>query len=75
MAMSPAAKLSQFNQVIIGARISSSGNASATAGDLEGYSSVVNVSDAEAVTVMVDQAVIRTQGAPRNNDSGEGDGS
>jgi len=74
MAMSPQAKLSQFNQVIIGARISSSGSASVSAGDLEGYSGVVTVGDTKAVTFTVDQAVISTPGARRTNDSGESAG-
>lgn len=74
MAMSPQAKLSQFNQVIIGARISSSGSTSVSAGDLEGYSGVVTVGDTKAVTFTVDQAVISTPGARRTNDSGESAG-
>jgi cytochrome c-type biogenesis protein CcmH len=43
MAMSPAAKLSSSPQVIVGARISKSGNAMPQAGDLQGLSSAVRV--------------------------------
>jgi hypothetical protein len=71
MAMSPQAKLSQFNQVIIGARISSSGNASASAGDLEGFSGVVTVGDEEAVEIKVDKAVIKSPGVRSRNSPGE----
>ena len=43
MAMSPALRLSTVSQVIIGARISKSGNAMAQPGDLQGLSPVVAV--------------------------------
>jgi cytochrome c-type biogenesis protein CcmH len=38
MAMTPAAKLSDHAQVVVGARVSSTGNPAAQPGDLEGYS-------------------------------------
>ncbi len=41
MAMSPAAKLSSTPRVIVGARISASGNATPQAGDLQGFSAPV----------------------------------
>ena len=41
MAMSPAAKLSSTPRVVVGARISASGNATAQAGDLQGFSAPV----------------------------------
>ena len=37
--MGPAARLSSAKQVIVGARISKSGNAAPAAGDLQGFSS------------------------------------
>ncbi len=43
MAMAPEMKLSRFRQVIVGARISKSGNAMPATGDLEGLSPVVDV--------------------------------
>ena len=55
MTMTPALKLSHFNEVIIGARISASGDATARDGDLEGYSEVIRVSDNEQVEVKIDQ--------------------
>lgn len=62
MAMSPATKLSQFNRVIIGARISSSGNAKASEGDFEGFSGVVHVGTSGQVAITVGQAVINSPG-------------
>jgi cytochrome c-type biogenesis protein CcmH len=43
MAMSPQAKLSLHAKVVVGARISKSGNATAQAGDLQGQSEIVGV--------------------------------
>lgn len=43
MAMSPALRLSSVPQVIVGARISKSGNAMPQPGDLQGLSPVVPV--------------------------------
>jgi cytochrome c-type biogenesis protein CcmH len=53
MGMLPSMKLSQFPQVIIGARISKSGNATPQPGDLQGLSGVV-ASTANGVAVMID---------------------
>ena len=58
MAMSPEIRLSGFNEVIVGARISASGQASASAGDLEGYSGVIRVGGENAAAVTIDQSVI-----------------
>jgi cytochrome c-type biogenesis protein CcmH len=41
MSMVPEAKLSSFPQIVVGARVSKSGNASPVAGDLEGVSAAV----------------------------------
>ena len=59
MAMSAEAKLSDYPDVIIGARISSVGDATASEGDLEGYSGVVGVGNKKDITVTIGQAVIR----------------
>jgi cytochrome c-type biogenesis protein CcmH len=47
MALSPDAKLSGFRNVIIGARISRSGDAIAKKGDLEGYSDIIEVGNTD----------------------------
>lgn len=59
MAMSPPAKLSDYENIIIGVRVSGSGGASARAGDLEGFSEVVRPGAADVVPVIVSQTVIR----------------
>lgn len=56
LAMSPAFKLSTVTQVVIGARISKSGNAVPSQGDLIGYSQPVNVG-ASGVSVTIDSTV------------------
>ena len=53
MAMAPGLNLSAFPQVVVGARISKSGNAMTQAGDLEGLSAVV-ANDAASVKVVID---------------------
>ena len=54
MAMSPAARLSDHKQVVIGARVSKSGNPVAQPGDLEGLSAPV-ATGAAGVTVTIDR--------------------
>lgn len=56
MAMSPQMKLSNFPEVVVGARISKSGNAMPQPGDLEGTSKPVKVG-ATGVAVSIDHAV------------------
>ncbi len=56
MAMMPEMKLSAFNEVIVGARVSKSGSAKPTAGDLEGASAKVSPG-ADGVTVAINQVV------------------
>jgi len=56
MAMSPAAKLSNYPDVVIGARVSKSANATPQAGDLQGASKPVKVG-ATGVAVLIDQVV------------------
>lgn len=56
MAMNPAMKLSNFPEVVVGARISKSGNAMPQSGDLEGKSPVVSVGTTE-IPIEIDQTV------------------
>ncbi len=56
MAMTPARKLSDFSEVIVGARISKSGNALPQRGDLQGFSQAVKIGD-KAVSVVIDREV------------------
>ncbi len=53
-AMVPEAKLSNFRQVVIGARISKSGNAIAVPGDLYGEKSPVKVGTGELFSIFID---------------------
>ncbi len=57
MAMAPAFKLSSFPQVVVGARISKTGNATPEAGDLQGLSAPVASGSQGPVRVVVDQVV------------------
>lgn len=56
MAMAPAMSLSKFPQVVIGARISKSGNASPQPGDLEGFSPPI-ANSAAGINVVIDSVV------------------
>ena len=56
MAMSPQTKLSSVPTVIVGARISKSGNAIAQAGDLQGLSKPVDVG-AKGLAIVIDEVV------------------
>lgn len=56
MAMTPAMKLSSFPEVVIGSRISKTGQAVPASGDLEGYSQPVKIGDTD-VTVVIDQQI------------------
>jgi cytochrome c-type biogenesis protein CcmH len=56
MAMAPGMKLSGFPRVIVGARISKSGNATPQSGDLQGLSGVV-ANTARDVAVLIDAEV------------------
>ncbi|MDH5468959.1 MAG: hypothetical protein OEY45_00085 [Gammaproteobacteria bacterium] len=59
MAVSPFAKLSDYEKIIIGVRVSRSGETFAREGDLEGFSGLVSPGAADVVPVIVSQAVIR----------------
>jgi cytochrome c-type biogenesis protein CcmH len=56
MAMAPNMKLSSFPEVVIGARVSRSGNATPQSGDLEGTSKTVKLG-ATGVAVVIDSAL------------------
>ena len=56
MAMTPARKISDFEQLVVGARVSASGSATRSSGDLEGFSKVVTAGDSD-VRVVIDQRV------------------
>jgi cytochrome c-type biogenesis protein CcmH len=64
LAMSPDAKLSSASRVIVGARISKSGNAMAQSGDLQGFAGEVEVGAAN-VEVMITGAVGETTSPSR----------
>jgi cytochrome c-type biogenesis protein CcmH len=55
MAMTPEMKISNFDEVVVGARISKSGSAAPQAGDLEGFSKPVKIG-ANNVDVVIDTA-------------------
>jgi len=57
LAMNAAMRISSYPQVIVGARISKSGNAMPQPGDLQGMSDVVIVADGKAVNVVIDEEV------------------
>lgn len=55
LAMTPAMKLSSFPQVIVGARISPSGQATPQSGDLEGETGPLAPADQPSVKVLIDR--------------------
>jgi cytochrome c-type biogenesis protein CcmH len=55
MAMNPAMKLSNFNEVVIGARISRSGNAMPQSGDMEGSFGPVKLGDASGLEIIINK--------------------
>ena len=57
MGMMPTMKLSQFPQVIVGARISKSGNAIAQSGDLQVVSKPMDVHTSDPVALTINQVV------------------
>lgn len=57
MGMMPAMKLSKFPQVVVGARVSKSGNAMPQSGDLQTLSSPLDSHRSEAVALTIDQVV------------------
>lgn len=53
LAMNPAMKLSNFQQVVVGARISKSGNAMPQSGDLQGQSETIALGGSKPVDVVI----------------------
>ncbi len=53
LAMNPALKLSNFQQVVVGARISKSGNAMPQSGDLQGQSETIALGGGKPVDVVI----------------------
>ena len=56
MAVMPGRKLSDAGQFVVGARVSKSGVATRSSGDLEGFSSTVE-SGASGIRIVIDQRV------------------
>ena len=56
MAMAPEMKLSNFGNVVIGARVSKSGNAAPRSGDLQGQSAPIKVGGGD-IEIVIDQVV------------------
>lgn len=56
MAMAPTMKLSKFSEVIVGARISKSGNAASQSGDLQGFSVPVKLGNMQ-IRIVIDEVV------------------
>lgn len=56
MAMTPTMKMSSFPEVVIGARITKSGQAIPASGDLEGFSQPVEIGDKD-VAIVIDQII------------------
>jgi len=59
MAMVPAMKLSRFQQVVIGARISKSGQAAPQSGDLEGRTDIIELGSADDTVEVTINKVLR----------------
>lgn len=57
MAMTPAMKLSSFSEIVVGARISKTGNAMPQPGDLEGHSPAIRLSEGKKVDVIINGIV------------------
>jgi cytochrome c-type biogenesis protein CcmH len=57
MGMLPSMRLSQFPQIIVGARISKSGNAIAQSGDLQAFSKPLDVATTAPIALTIDQTV------------------
>lgn len=56
-AMMPAMKLSKFPQVVVGARVSKSGNAMPQSGDLQTLSAPIDVARKDTIALTIDQVV------------------
>jgi cytochrome c-type biogenesis protein CcmH len=56
MAMNPSMKLSNYSEIVVGARISKTGNAMPQSGDLKGSSSVIKLGNQD-LKIIIDSAV------------------
>ncbi len=57
MAMTPAMSLAKFSEVIVGARISRTGNAMPASGDISGNSGVINLAEVLGVKVTLNEII------------------
>ena len=57
LAMNPAMKLSNFQQVVVGARVSKSGNAMPQSGDLQGQSETISLGGSKPVDVVINSVM------------------
>lgn len=57
MAMTPRARLSSFERVYVGARISKAGNATPAAGDLQGRSKILTTGGKEKAQVLIEREI------------------
>ena len=55
MAMTPRARMSNFERIYIGARISKSGNAAPEEGDLQGRSAIINTGNKASARILIEQ--------------------
>lgn len=55
MGMTPSLRLSDYNEVVVSARVSKTGDAMAQPGDLEGVSNVIHPSDSQAVNIVINK--------------------
>ncbi len=55
MAMVPQMKLSNFERVVLGARVAKSGNAQGAPGDLEGWTNEISTEQDKPQTIVIDQ--------------------
>ncbi len=55
MAMTPRARMSNFERIYIGARISKSGNATPGEGDLQGRSNIINTGSKTSAQILIEQ--------------------
>jgi cytochrome c-type biogenesis protein CcmH len=56
-AMAEGMNISSFNQVVVVARVSKSGNASAASGDLQGKSAVIDPREKPVINLLIDTKV------------------
>ena len=57
MAMMPQFNLSAFDPIVVGARISKSGNAQASLGDMQGLSAPLSPSSTKRVEVVIGETI------------------